>query len=113
MSKKPKQNTDQKPQPAQHTPGPWHVNTLETVLHTVHAVRGCVAEVSRGTMNEVGADEIEANARLIAAAPELIHAVELAYTELSKMGCECDCETLPTHCPLCACKAAIAKATKP
>jgi hypothetical protein len=59
-----------------HTPGPWHLNTLETVLYSVHANRGCVAEISRGTMNEVPANEIEANARLIAAAPELLAALE-------------------------------------
>lgn len=41
---------------------------------------------------------------------ELLYACELAYAELSKMGCECDCENLPTRCPVCACKAAIASA---
>jgi len=67
-----------------HTPGPWHVNTLEVVPFSIHAHRGCVAEVSRGTMNEVGADEIEANARLIAAAPELLAALEnLAARQIS------------------------------
>lgn len=60
------------------TPGPWHVNTIETVLYSVHANRGGVAEVSRGTMNEISADEIESNARLIAAAPELLAALEAA-----------------------------------
>lgn len=59
-----------------HTPGPWHVNTLEVVPYSIHAHRGVVAEVSRGTMNEVRADEIEANVRLIAAAPELLAALE-------------------------------------
>src|SRR6185503_5428753 len=28
-----------------HTPGPWHVNTLEVVPFSIHAHRGCVAEV--------------------------------------------------------------------
>jgi len=60
----------------QHTPGPWHINTMETVQATIHAHRGHVATVSRGSMNEVSADEIEANARLIAAAPELLAALE-------------------------------------
>ena len=61
---------------AQHTPGPWHINTMETVQATIHAHRGHVATVSRGSMNEVSADEIEANARLIAAAPDLLAALE-------------------------------------
>jgi len=56
----------------QHTPGPWNLNCLETVRHTIHAHRGHVATVARGTMNEVAPDEIEANARLIAAAPDLL-----------------------------------------
>jgi len=60
----------------QHTPGPWLINTLEVVPFSIHAHRGCVAEVSRGTMNEVKADEIEANARLIAAAPDLLEALQ-------------------------------------
>jgi len=59
-----------------HTPGPWHINTLEVVPFSIHAHRGVVAEVSRGTMNEVKADEIEANARLISAAPDLLAALQ-------------------------------------
>lgn len=47
------------------TSRPWHVNTLEVVPRSIHAHRGVVAEVSKGTMQEVSADEIEANARLI------------------------------------------------
>ena len=66
----------------QFTPGPWHVNTLETVPFTVHACRGHVATVSAGTMNEVSADEIEANAALIAAGPDLFAALESALTEM-------------------------------
>lgn len=86
----------------QHTPGPWHVNTLETVPHTIHALRGHVADVSRGTMNEVGADEIEANARLIAAAPDLLAAAIEAADTLEGEG-------IHAH----ALRAAIAKATRP
>ena len=67
---------------ATFTPGPWHLNTLETVLYSVHATRGCVAEVSRGTMNEVGPDEIEANARLIALCPELLDAADHLLKEM-------------------------------
>lgn len=59
-----------------HTPGPWHINTLETVPASIHACRGHVATVSRGSLNEIGADEIEANTRLIAAAPDLLAALE-------------------------------------
>jgi len=67
-----------------HTPGPWNLNCLETVRHTIHAHRGHVATVARGTMNEVGPDEIEANARLIAAAPELLAALQLIHANAAE-----------------------------
>lgn len=70
------------------TPGPWHLNTLETSLCSVHATRGCVAEVSWGTMNEVSADEVEANARLIAASPSLLSALEWITAQLDDTGCD-------------------------
>ncbi len=54
-----------------YTPGPWYINTLEVVPHTIHACRGHVATVSHGTMLELKPDEIEANARLIACAPTM------------------------------------------
>ncbi len=55
----------------------------------------------------IGCDNAFANADLIAAAPEMIYALKLAKTELDKMGCECDCETLPARCPVCAVNHAI------
>ena len=39
---------------------------------TIHATRGHVATVSAGTMNEVTPDEMEANSKLIASAPDLL-----------------------------------------
>jgi len=77
--------------PAQHTPGPWHVNEGGVV---VSGERNAVAipcsgkgtylenaedegiDVPRGTSSSVGRVMQEANARLIAAAPELLHACE-------------------------------------
>ena len=38
---------------------------------------------------------------------EIIHALELAATELNKQGCECDCESSPLQCPVCAVNAAL------
>lgn len=67
------------------TPGPWHLNTLENPMYSIHANRGVVAEVSRGTMNEVSADEREATARLIAAAPELLAACEQTHKFLDML----------------------------
>lgn len=94
----------------QHTPGPWHVNTLEVVPHTIHAARGHVALVSVGTMREVPSDEIEANARLIAAAPDLLWALQSCDSAMSAIAVG--------HAPpasfqnvLADARAAIAKAT--
>ena len=51
----------------------------------------------------------EANAHLIADAPSLLHACELAAEELNKMGCTCESEDI-AHCPVCAVNAAVAAA---
>jgi hypothetical protein len=60
-----------------HTPGLWHINMLEadTGLHSVHSSAGCIAECHRGVGDCISVDEREANARLIAAAPELLEAL--------------------------------------
>lgn len=86
-----------------HTPGPWRVRegVNECFIDAPNTV--CLAVVNSFTDTE----EARRDADLIAAAPELVHACKLAYIELSKMGCECDCEAMPTHCALCACVAAI------
>lgn len=51
---------------AQHTPGPWKVVTFGMVVESADGVRVC----------ETHATDREANARLIAAAPELLEALE-------------------------------------
>lgn len=98
------------PTKTEHTPGPWHVNTLEVVPLSIHAAHGHVATVSTGSMGECELEECEANARLIAAAPEMIHALELAHVALARRGCGCDCENMPAPCVMCAVETAIAKA---
>lgn len=112
-----------------HTPGPWIAT--DTTTRDYNAVGdtlgigirveadGCghrwhVANVF-GQMDEskpLATDHgyAQANARLIAAAPEMLHALKLAAEELNKMGCECDCEASPVCCPVCAVNDAIAKA---
>ncbi len=69
---------------AEHTPGPWHWNGIATIWNT----RGNVGEVEREVIiaqvvtdyvNRTHVEPIpviEANARLIAAAPELLAALE-------------------------------------
>ena len=63
----------------EHTPGPWHINTLEKSPHTVHAAGGCVAECHGRPEKPVSGystAEREANARLIARAPEMEQEIE-------------------------------------
>lgn len=65
------------PTTAQHTPGPWVIdgNRIRTdYIRFEGAVRGvCVAQVDKAG---VGTPQAEANARLMAAAPELLAALK-------------------------------------
>jgi len=70
---------------AQHTPGPWkpamqHSQQLVTIPDKTHGWRCLVVETSNGDIiaRAYGAtpEIAEANARLIAAAPELLDALE-------------------------------------
>lgn len=76
---------------AKHTPGPWRIHDMEDdaiVAERVQGVRGGaeVANVARSCWPE----NIEADARLIAAAPELLAALQgcIAYRnwELAEGG---------------------------
>jgi hypothetical protein len=83
------------PMIAKHSPGPWHtwqVGLLSSVF--VNNEHGSVCLV---TMNE----HDEANARLIAAAPELLYALKRAFAVISqhhpedKDCCAHDIKTIP------------------
>ena len=70
---------------AKHTPGPWRIATEPSGIRARHikadsylTVCSSLTSVSRNC----GPDEINANARLIAAAPELLAALETAYMAL-------------------------------
>ena len=69
-----------------HTPGPWHYEhpALSFSIHAaaIH-VADVFAKVSGGTSDKyVLEEEADANARLIAAAPDLLKACEAALAEI-------------------------------
>ena len=102
----------------QHTPGPWKAQGSRIVqAGKMEAWQLIIASLPttidpRPTPDAAAKEYAtrDANARLIAAAPEMLHALKLAAEELNKMGCECDCEASPVCCPVCAVNDAIAKA---
>lgn len=68
---------------AAHTPGPWKVHTNYTVPHGSYNMGRDVGPNQRAVCTVIGAfehptpgEEAEANARLIAAAPELLAALQ-------------------------------------
>ena len=72
------------------TPGPWNTGTVlsnETrYTQPIFTDKGrCLGEVY-GNINHSWTDEHRANARLIAAAPDLLDACELAYCKLLDLG---------------------------
>jgi hypothetical protein len=94
---------------SQHTPGPWQydyspnhsgINPSFLVMAGDHTV---VAEVERDSERGVRGGIVEANARLIAAAPDLLSAAQLVRDCLYEQG-------LSTHACLGPLESAIAKA---
>jgi len=82
-----------------YTPGPWTIN--EKWPTEVVSAKGAICETDAGAPESV--EEMEANARLIAAAPELLEALK-AYQRLddAHANCkECDGEVMPELCEAC------------
>jgi hypothetical protein len=97
--------------PAKHTPGPWQVNHNDPtqVCDADGVVRGCapVAHCSIGT-----ASERKANARLIAAAPDLLKAlIDLVGTMCSASGSDLEDDLDAIDARVGDARAAIARAT--
>lgn len=89
-----------------HTPGPWHIARFDATTVEIRSERGLiVAEVGNTSTED------DANARLIAAAPELLSALQriadrnLTYLSGKVMGDQISYEDVA------AARAAIAKAT--
>ena len=100
---------------AKHTPGPWELRTIDTadVRGAVHVYAGGAAVTTDVWGRTL--PESDANARLIAAAPDL-----LAFAESveSILGDRCECPTSDAQtraeCPFCrlvmSARSAIARA---
>ena len=75
------------PNQTQHTPGPWLVNEIsDESFHSfqVLAKRQEIALVEN-QFSSVKYDELSANARLIAAAPAMLEALELAEATVVRL----------------------------
>ncbi len=77
-----------------HTPGPWTIRESVTKPERDFAIMangGIIAEVfERGGRSHQTHVEVEANAKLIAAAPALLEALETAKSALSGTPCSCN-----------------------
>ena len=62
-----------------HTPGPWHVDQIDQSTIQIKAAGVIVAEVCSGSTFTRLSDEQQANARLIAAAPDLLDELRKAH----------------------------------
>ena len=85
-----------------HTPGPWSVNA--SLGHRIYTEgKGCTLIATPGYLRDGGAEV--ANARLIAAAPDLLAACQevMRGRRVRLLG-------QPDGCGVTACRAAIAKA---
>ena len=88
---------------APHTTGPWHAGGDGTIIYAKDGFATASASIFHGRHG--GRDEAKANARLIAAAPELLEALQACDEAMDYMS-EYDIPlTLPAQI-----KAAIAKA---
>ena len=96
---------------AQHTPGPWRVERQNPSPTTGEWM---IAGTKPGYLAEVrdcGSRDVQANARLIAAAPDLLAALQALVAELDGPGKPYSSDSYaPPHFIETA-KAAIAKAT--
>ena len=96
-----------------HTPGPWGMETVQTSVGICHKVgpfpstgylksnHACIYVDGRASGGDSNADELLANARLIAAAPDLLEALR----PFANYACEGPC-----HCNNCCARDAIARA---
>ncbi len=94
-----------------HTPGPWEARWPKFDSLILDAAERVIASVS---FSDHADKECEANAHLIAAAPELLAALQRIADEADPCGCEHDddhCCALKADycCPMCIAAVALKK----
>ena len=107
-----------------HTPGPWVIETVPTSVGICHKIgpfpprrpddvkpRSACLYADYPSVHNPADNELYANARLIAAAPELLEALEILVTEITLS--DVDMEYIDSHFKphIEKARAAIAKAT--
>ena len=105
---------------ARHTPGPWILTTEATEVEGVNVrfsidshthISICGGQSQEHMKDAIYEDECRANARLIAAAPELLEALKQAEAALARCFGAHKAEEGDRHRALATCRAARAKAT--
>lgn len=66
---------------AQHTQGPWHIDDLNCMVFAANGLR--VADCLCDDQDDMTDDEAEANAKLIAAGPKMLQALEAIQARLA------------------------------
>lgn len=70
-----------------HTPGPWtHCAPTSDTANTDHLVLGRNDHLVAGVIDDAPPDEVEANARLIAAAPDMLAALKATAGNIRSLG---------------------------
>lgn len=89
---------------SKHTPGPWKLQVRENHTSDVYVDDECaigdrhlIAMVITEWMNKNATAEDLANARLIAAAPELLNAAKLAHLQIVKLAERSFAESVDTE----------------
>ena len=90
-----------------YTPGPWHISSTHSGKSWNVGARDCTNVCIVHGPEENGPDEYTANARLIAAAPAMLEALNNAIKSLETDGYSSAVASLNTHG-----RAAIALATE-
>ncbi|MFN4037330.1 hypothetical protein [Comamonas aquatica] len=73
---------------AKHTPGPWqyYYDPADHYVHKIRVGAGLVCQMPGWAIHDAMKVEQEANARLIAAAPDLLEALQITRGNIASLG---------------------------